>query len=205
MPRQPSAAVVVLHGGGSRRDRMRVSPTQLSVLRMIPIARSLARKHPHAGVFRLLNSARGWDTHLTPLADAEWAVAKVVERLGPVPVALVGHSLGGRAALLAAGSPHVGPVVALNPYLLPGDDRNIAGGPLLVVHGSDDRIASPAIAAKTVRRLQERGIDASFTEVPGGRHAMLRHHGEFQRPASDFVTMALNGDGDAGSSARRRR
>ena len=39
LPREPRGAVVVLHGGAARRDRTAVSPTQLSVLRMVPIAR----------------------------------------------------------------------------------------------------------------------------------------------------------------------
>ena len=42
-PRSPEAAVLVLHGGASRGDRMMVSPAQLSVLRMIPTARVVAR------------------------------------------------------------------------------------------------------------------------------------------------------------------
>ena len=42
-PANPVGAVIVLHGGASRRENMMVSPTQLSVLRMIPIARRVAR------------------------------------------------------------------------------------------------------------------------------------------------------------------
>ena len=41
-PAKPTAAVVVLHGGGARRGQMAVSPTQLSVLRMVPIAQRIA-------------------------------------------------------------------------------------------------------------------------------------------------------------------
>src|SRR5689334_24858422 len=104
VPREPEGVVLVLHGGASRRDRMRVSPTQLSVLRMVPIARRIARAgRGRLAVFRLLNSTRGWDTRHTPVDDARWALEQVRDRLGDLPVGLVGHSLGGRAALLAAG------------------------------------------------------------------------------------------------------
>ena len=63
VPDHPAGVVLVLHGGASRRDQTAVSPTQLSVLRMLPVAARIA----HAGrgrlaVFRLLNSTRGWDT-----------------------------------------------------------------------------------------------------------------------------------------------
>ena len=53
----------MLHGGGSRRGNMMVSPTQLSVLRMIPIATRIVHAgHGRLAVFRLLNSVRGWDS-----------------------------------------------------------------------------------------------------------------------------------------------
>ena len=62
-------------------------------------------------VLRLLNSKRGWDTHHTPVDDAIWALDEARSRLGGLPVALVGHSLGGRAALLAGSTPGVRAVV----------------------------------------------------------------------------------------------
>ena len=86
---------------------MMVSPTQLSVLRMVPIARALARAFPkRLAVFRLLNAVRGWDTRHTPVRDVSWAIERLGERYKKdLPIGLVGHSLGGRAALLSAGSP----------------------------------------------------------------------------------------------------
>ena len=47
---------------------------------------------------------------------------EVAGRFGPdLPVCLIGHSLGGRAALLAAGQPTVAGVVALAPWVYPTD------------------------------------------------------------------------------------
>src|SRR4051812_22382958 len=92
-PKQADAAVVVLHGGASRGEQMMVSPTQLSVLRMVPIAKRVARAgRGRLATYRLLNSYRGWDTHHTPVSDARWALEQVQERYGDVPVCLVGHS-----------------------------------------------------------------------------------------------------------------
>ena len=66
-PKQATGAVIVLHGGASRGDRMMVSPTQLSVIRMIPTARAAARAgRGRLAVYRLLNSWRGWDSEHTP-------------------------------------------------------------------------------------------------------------------------------------------
>lgn len=113
----------MLHGGAHRGDATGVSPAQLSVLRMIPVARRVARATARRGaVLRLLNSRRGWDTAHTPVRDVEWALAEIAGRFGrELPVCLVGHSLGGRAALLSAGERQVTGVVALAPWVYPSD------------------------------------------------------------------------------------
>src|SRR6478735_5171734 len=107
LPERPEGVVLVMHGGAARRGRVMVSPAQLSVLRMVPIARRVARAgRDRLAVFRLLNSSRGWDTRHTPVQDARWALGRIAERFGrTLPTSLVGHSLGGRAALLAAPQP----------------------------------------------------------------------------------------------------
>ncbi len=192
-PRRPDGVVLVLHGGAARTDRPRVSPTQLSVLRMVPIAGRIARAgRGRLAVLRLLNSARGWDAARTPVVDVQWALGQVRERWGDLPVSLVGHSLGGRAALLAGGEPPVRSVVALNPWLHVGDASELAGRRVLVVHGTEDRIADPARAREVVRRLA-RTTDVELVEVPGGKHAMLRHATTFERAAAGFVTETLLG------------
>src|SRR4051794_18626083 len=132
-----------------------VSPTQLSVLRMVPTARAVARAgRGRLAVYRLLNRYRGWDTEHTPVGDADWAMAHLEERFPGAPVGLVGHSLGGRAALLAGAAPAVRSVVALNPWVYPHDDPDLSGKQVLVVHGLLDRVASPARAEAVVRNLR---------------------------------------------------
>ena len=193
-PADPDGAVIVLHGGASRRQNMMVSPTQLSVLRMIPIARAVTRAgRGRLAVFRLLNSRRGWDAHHTPVRDVEWALQRLAELEDPaLPVCLVGHSLGGRAALMAAGRPRVRGAVALAPWVLPSDDPpGLDGQRLLIVHGDADRIASPQRSAALAQRLRGRGHAVDYVTVPGGKHAMLSHHREFTRPAAQFATETL--------------
>jgi predicted esterase len=171
-PVSPSAGVLALHGGASRRDSVMVSPTQLSVLRMVPIARRVARVgRGQLAVFRLLNATRGWDTHHTPVADARWALQFIGEQLGDLPVGLIGHSLGGRAALLAAGEPSVRSVVALAPWVYPTDNPgSLAGRRILVVHGSADRVASPQRSFAVSRRLA-RSAAVGYIQIDGAKHA----------------------------------
>lgn len=192
-PDSPEGVVIMLHGGASRGGQTRVSPTQLSVLRMIPVAHRIARAgRSRLAVHRLLNSHRGWDTTTTPVMDARWAVEQVRDRHGDLPVALVGHSLGGRAALLAGDDPHVRCIVALNPWVLPSDRTDLRGRRVLVVHGTDDRVAPPSRSADFVRRLPD-GTDVDLVLIPEGRHAMLRHGRDFEEWATDFVVATLLG------------
>lgn len=194
VPRRPEGAVLVLHGGANRPGNPRVSPTQLSVIRMIPIAGRIARAgRGRLAVFRLLNSARGWDTGHTPVADVQWALGRLRERFRDVPpISLVGHSLGGRAALLAGGEAEVRSVVALNPWVYPSDIVNLTGRRVLIMHGAEDRIADPDRAATLARRLG-RHTEVEYVEVPGARHAMLRHGSVFEKAAAEFVTSTLLG------------
>ncbi|MCF6378824.1 lysophospholipase [Nocardioides KLBMP 9356] len=192
-PRSPEGVVILLHGGASRGEQVMVSPTQLSVLRMVPIARRIARAgRSRLAVHRLLNSHRGWDSRTTPVMDARWAIEQVRDQHGDLPVALVGHSLGGRAALLAGDDPHVRCVVALNPWVLPTDTVDLRGRRVLVVHGTDDRVALPSRSADFVRRLAA-GTEVERVTIEGGRHAMLRHGRDFEEWATDFVVSTLLG------------
>jgi pimeloyl-ACP methyl ester carboxylesterase len=145
-------------------------------------------------VFRLLNAHRGWATHHTPVHDAHWALDEIAARLGQVPVSLVGHSLGGRAALLAAGRDAVRSAVALAPWVYPSDvPRGLEGQRLLIVHGTADRVARIDRAEALARRLAA-VADVTFVRVEGGRHAMLSRRAAFERPAAEFAVGTLLGD-----------
>lgn len=192
-PATPAGVVVVLHGGASRRQTMRVSPTQLSVLRMVPIARGVARAgRGRLAVFRLLNARRGWDVSHTPVRDVLWALDQIADRHGRrLPTCLVGHSLGGRAAILAAGRPEVRGVVALAPWVYPSDvPPGLGHQRILIIHGTRDRVASPERSAALGRRLS-RLADVTYVAVEGGTHAMLKHHERFAGPAAEFAAETL--------------
>ncbi len=192
-PSQPVGGVLVLHGGGSREAERPVSPTQLSVLRMIPIADRIARRgHGRLAVWRVLNSARGWDQAQTPLADVRWALERIRRHLpASAPIGLVGHSLGGRAAILAAGDPGVTSVVALAPWVYPADGEVEASGRrVLVVHGTADRVADIGRASEAVSRLG-RTASVGMIRVEGGTHSMLRRRRAFDGLAAEFTAATL--------------
>ncbi|MCW2809235.1 MAG: alpha/beta hydrolase [Marmoricola sp.] len=193
-PKDPEGQVLVLHGGGARRDSTMVSPTQLSVLRMVPIAHRIAREgRGRLAVVRLLNSVRGWDTRHTPVDDVRWALQELRDARGAsLPTCLVGHSLGGRAALLAGDQPSVRSVVALNPWVQTTDRVDLGGRPTLVVHGTDDRIADPRRSEALAKHLA-RTAPVGYLRVTGGRHAMLKHRARFEGAAADFARATLLG------------
>ena len=191
--RSPEGLVLVLHGGASRKERPAVSPTQLSVLRMVPIARRLARAgRGRLAVVRLLNSVRGWDTRHTPVEDVRWALDQLRSEYDGLPTCLVGHSLGGRAALLAGDQPEVSSVVALNPWVHREDHVDLTGRRVLVVHGTEDRVADPGRSAAMTKALARTTV-AGYLSVIGGQHAMLRHRSVFEGATTDFVRATLLG------------
>jgi len=156
---------------------------------MIPIAWRIARLgRRRVAVYRLLNSTRGWSHERTPVDDVRWAVEEIRRDFGrALPIGLVGHSLGGRAALLAAGAPEVTTAVALNPYLYSQDGAaDLTGTAVLIVHGTQDRVASPPMAEVVARGLRRRTA-VTLVRVQGGKHAMLSRHRVFETAATDFV------------------
>ena len=188
VPPDPAGVVVVLHGGASRQRESRVSPTQLSVLRVIPLASQIARAAAQRlVVLRLLNSRRGWDTEHTPTADVAWALQQVATRFGEeLPVCLVGHSLGGRAALLSAERSQVKGVVALAPWVYPG----VHDTPIVIIHGENDRIASPERSRQVARRLARR-TPVAYVSVRRGTHAMLGRRSAFDGLAGNCAVWML--------------
>jgi dienelactone hydrolase len=111
---------------------------------------------------------------------------------------LVGHSMGARAAIRAAGHPAVSAVAGLAPWLPPGEPAaQLAGRRVLLAHGTADSITSPAETwaflgqARTV-------TEVAAVEVRDGDHPMLRRARLWHAIAAEFARSALGmtaGDG----------
>ncbi len=188
----PKALALVLHGG----REVSTQPTaarNLAVVRMLPIARAIERRsHGRVGAAFLRYAVRGWNGDAaSPIPDAVWALEQLHARHPGLPVALVGHSMGGRVALELAGHEQVSAVVALAPWVAESyDPGRFDGTPLLVVHGRDDTVTDPRRSQDLVRRIREAGGDATFRALPD-RHAMLRRMPVWHRLAAEFVDHAL--------------
>ncbi|MFG3168992.1 alpha/beta hydrolase [Streptomyces sp. NPDC048200] len=171
------AAVLILHGG--RADSLAPSrPWHVSALRMRPFVRAVTRAVPDEDVFvgQVRYRVRGWNgAAADPVADVHRALAELTDLVGDVPVVLVGHSMGGRAALRAAAAPQVRAVVALAPWCPTGEPvAHLRDKRVIVLHGDRDRITEPASSFALVRRAAKEGSSASAVRVAGGDHAMMR-------------------------------
>ncbi len=185
-PGTPPAVALVLHGGkaDSRESGER---RRLSYRRVVPLARPLAA----AGLatYLLRYRYRGWNgTAADAARDARTALATIAARHPGVPVVLVGHSMGGRAALLTAGAPGVVAVCALAPWVLDGDPVDqLAGRTVLIAHGDRDRVTGPGASfAYAVRAKRVTDRTARF-DVPGSGHGMLARAGDWHRLVHRFV------------------
>ncbi|MET9390531.1 alpha/beta family hydrolase [Streptomyces sp. NPDC006624] len=194
-PPRPRAAVLVLHGG-RETSVSAARPWQLAALRMDPFVRAVSAALPHGDVLvaRVRYRLRGWNGERADAArDTRRALTELTALAGPVPVVLLGHSMGGRAALSAAGHPQVRGVVGLAPWWPAGEPvDHLAGRHVVALHGDRDRVTSLAATAACVRRAREAAARAGMAVVGGGDHAMLRRPRCWHRTAAAVTAHLLD-------------
>ncbi|NBH03808.1 alpha/beta fold hydrolase [Amycolatopsis sp. SID8362] len=190
------AVVLVLHGGAERGIGA-VPPWKLAYLRMVPIARALHRAGRARGVeVRLLRNRRyGWNAPaMDPLDDARWALERIRTEHPGVPVVLVGHSMGGRVALRVADDPAVRGICALAPWTPRGEPvEAVAGRSVLIVHGTRDRMTSPAESHAFAERAEGVAARVARFEIANEGHAMLRRSSVWTRLTIAFTLEVLAG------------
>ena len=184
------AVVLMLHGG--RENSM--DPThhrQLAGARMVPFAASVARRGAAGGVavWSLRYRVRGWNgEQMSPVPDARWALDRVRQEHGDVPVVLVGHSMGGRTAVRVAGDDGVVGVVALAPWLPKAEPfEQLRGRRLLLAHGTADRVTSPAASQRYADRAREVAARVDVVMVGAETHAMVLRWPTWQRLTTAYV------------------
>ena len=192
-----------MHGGRS----VSAEPTtavQPSVLRMVPVAGAIrhALRGTGAIVCRPRFRVRGWNgPQASPVRDLNELLDGLAGRFGSIPVVLVGHSMGGRAALRAAGHPLVIAVAGLAPWLPPAEPLSqLAGRRILLAHGSADQVTSPAESWAYAQRARP-VAEVATIEVQGGDHAMLRRARLWHQIAADFTRLALTPPATGGAVA----
>ncbi|MCX5214329.1 alpha/beta hydrolase [Kitasatospora sp. NBC_00240] len=216
LPEQPSAAVLVLHGG-QEHSLAKPGPLNLPGLRMQGFIRAIKRETAAAdvaiGVVRYRH--RGWNGAQADAArDTAAALNDLAEELGHVPTVLVGHSMGGRAALRSAGHPNVTGVVALAPWC-PQDDpcAQLEGRDVVLLHGDRDRVTKPGDTRLLAARARAAGAQVCGYTVTGSGHTLLKRAGDWHRatarltagllglrdlPAEAAAALALNGAAPGG-------
>ncbi|MFJ6849540.1 alpha/beta hydrolase [Streptomyces sp. NPDC091271] len=191
------SGVVLLLPDGETDSRRR--PSTFSYAAQLPFARTLARAGQDDGlaVHVVRYRTRGWNADADPAADAHWAADEVVRRYGDIPVCLVGHGMGGRAALRGAGHTAVNSVLAMAPWLPEHTDpepepvKHLAGRRVLIVHGTNDARTNPELSYRLAERAKKANRDTCRFEVHSDGHALRQHRSEVMALASDFVRGSL--------------
>jgi pimeloyl-ACP methyl ester carboxylesterase len=185
--------VVVAHGGQTSSTEP-TSPLQPAVLRMIPVAAAVrhALRGSGAVVLRPRFRVRGWNgPQASPVGDLNETLDGIAAAYGAVPVVLIGHSMGARAAIRAAGHPAVSAVAGLAPWLPLGEPAaQLAGRRVLLAHGTADTITSPAETWAYVRRARDFATVTAI-EVRDGDHPMLRRARLWHAIAAEFARSAV--------------
>lgn len=194
-PHGETTAVVIVLSGGKADSFDPTDARKLTAVRMRPFASALhhrGRRHGVA-VWTLRYRYRGWNgQERSPVVDVQWALDEVRRRHGDLPVVLVGHSMGGRAALAVGGDPSVRGVCALAPWTMPADPFDqLAGREVLIVHGTRDIVTSPRGSRAYARHAAAAGARVGYIALPGEMHAMLFRWRTWHRLAADFALGVL--------------
>ncbi|MCU1588013.1 MAG: alpha/beta hydrolase [Frankiales bacterium] len=192
----PAAVVLVLHGG-MEHSHEPSERTHLASMRMKPFARALHRQG--LTVWRVRYRVRGWNgEQRSPVQDARWALDEVRRRHGDVPVVLLGHSMGGRAAAHVLTDPAVVGLVALCPWLPSEPTSGAVGKRLVVAHALDDTTTNPAQSLAWASAAAEVALSTHYIGVRDSNHGMTRRFRLWHRLAATSVAGILAGDGSAG-------
>jgi pimeloyl-ACP methyl ester carboxylesterase len=244
---RPGPAVLLVHGWESARDRT------------LPNALVL-----HAAGFHVLTidiRAHGVNPpELLPLTAGEFGLDSLagarylLERPDVTTVGVLGHSMGGIGALLAASAePRIGAVVSVStpadPYRLTRQTFHLANlpipdviayplawlttrvflaprghdvrsvsateaiatyaGPVLLIHGTDDRVVPFAHMARLARRAERVRADEAVAApievlaIPGGHHSWLFEWPAYRAAIARFLSRELGGPLDPDVAAAR--
>jgi pimeloyl-ACP methyl ester carboxylesterase len=197
-------AVAILLPGGMESSYSPVGPLQPAYLRMAQFALSLHRWGAGRGlsVWQIRYRYRGWNAEdMSPLDDGLYALEQVRRRHGSLPVALVGHSMGGRTALRLAGDQSVCGVLGLAPWLPAGEPTaQLARRKVILAHGTRDRLLRPQhTVAYAERALAREGRATNSPEllkvvmVRGGGHMLVLRPLAWDRLVRESLAVLLDG------------
>jgi predicted esterase len=192
----PAGIVLVMHGGDEHglKPPSRLNPP---LLRLRPFERALRRSPlgETVGVAEVAYRCRGWNGERADAAvDAGAALDELVRQVGPaVPVVLLGHSMGGRAALRIGGHTSVAGIVALAPWCPTGEEvTQLADRRVTIIHSDRDKVTPPEESFDLAVRARAAGAQVARCVIPGSDHAMARRAPTWHR-LTTLLTGALLG------------
>ena len=193
-PAEPKAIVLLLHGG-RESGYGHVPARRLSVVRMRPFARAVHERTRDAAVAVLRYRYRGWNApDADPVRDTEWAMEQLLHVYGALPVVLVGHSMGGRAAVRAAGHARVVAIAGLAPWLPAGEpidqlqDRDV-----LLMHGTADVRTSAKSTVELGRRIAPIARRVACVQIKRSSHGMLQRASLWHTLTAAYIDNVVNG------------
>ena len=191
-PRGAARGVVLLAHGGREHSAARDSHARPPALRMLPFLGDIARAGRRRGlaVAQLRYRVVGFNDG-DPVRDMHWALDRLAERF-EAPACLIGHSMGGRAAVLAAAHPSVAAVAGLATWAPGGDPvAQLSGRTLMLVHGTRDAVTDPARSYALALRARSVASRVCRFEIAGARHAMLDRPRLWHELTRDFALQSL--------------
>ncbi|MFC9243052.1 dienelactone hydrolase family protein [Streptomyces sp. NPDC057136] len=192
----PSAAVLLLHGGREAgTGPPPFGPLNLPAVRMRPFRQAVTKATRPADVLvrSVRYTCRGWNgPREDPFHDAVRALDAIQREAGEIPVVLVGHSMGARASLRAAGHPLVRAVIGLAPWCPPEDPvAQLADRDVVLLHSTHDRVTSPRASQALADRARRAGGRTCLITVEDSDHAMLRRADLWHELTTALVTGLL--------------
>lgn len=192
--RRPEAVALLLHGGaehGLDRTNKRTPP----LLRMLAVGRSIDRAlGGRVAVAVLRDAVRGYNGEArSPVVDARWALRRLRDLYPGLPLAVVGHSMGGRVALEVVDTEGLVAVVGMAPWIPHEYDvQPFLGRRTLLLHGRKDVVTDPRESAALVRRIMAAGGDARGVQLTDW-HPMLLQARSWHRHTTGFLAETLLG------------
>jgi pimeloyl-ACP methyl ester carboxylesterase len=182
--------LVLLAHGGVVESLASPHAWRAPILRMWPFALAARAAAPSAAIGLMRYRYRGWNGgEAHPAADLRTVLDRLPSQIRRV--LLIGHSMGGRAVVAAGDHPLVAGVLGLAPWLPAGEPLVKPGGPVVLVHGTLDRITDPALTAIYAKRLRSAGVPVALLSVEDEKHAMLHRAADWDELVHRFVAHAL--------------
>lgn len=192
-PRRPRGLVVLLHGGPVM-GRGEAKQWGLPYLRMLPFGWYAFRYSRGCAAVAWVRFARkGWNgAEETPVEETRHVLEAITRRAPHLPLAVIGHSMGGRAALRVAAHPSVRTVVALAPWVPEKENvGHLHGQSVLIMQGDRDLITPQSDADTYVERARQVGAHIAYVLIEGGGHFMVRHARRWHTLAARRAVEAL--------------